>query len=385
MDPKSISILVIDGDAASRNYLVMVLGKSGYTILSASLGREGLVSAWQNQPNLIILDPALPDMKGLELLTRLRQDRRTSGVPCIALSSLDNTGEAAAFMAAGGNEYLVKSNETLPRLLELIPHLLNVETKPRKRGGLIAFISAKGGLGTSSLCANIAMCMGNDKKVERRIAVMDMVLPIGSIANIVGYADRLNLVTVAMQNPGQTTAQFFKDNLPRVPNWRFNLLAGSPDPELANQLPASRIEGILDSLLEAYDYVLVDLGRALSRISLPIIQIADVIILVLGTDHATATLSQTVWDYLKTQGVDAQRLFPIQNRAVGLEGLTKPELEKMLGLTIQLTMPYMGGNFTLANNRHEPIVTKFPGDSTAFNLQQAANQIIDLCQRVRTR
>ena len=385
MDPKSISILVIDGDAASRNYLVMVLGKSGYTILSASLGREGLVSAWQNQPNLIILDPALPDMKGLELLNRLRQDRRTSGVPCIALSSLDNPQEATSFLTAGCNEYLVKSGEALPRLLELIPRLLQVEAKPKKRGGLIAFLSAKGGLGTSSLCANIAMCMGNDKKVERRIAVMDMVLPIGSIANIVGYADRLNLVTVAMQNPGQTTAQFFKDNLPRVPNWRFNLLAGSPDPEMANQLPASRIEEILDSLLEAYDYVLVDLGRALSRISLPIIQKADVIGIVLGTDLATATLSQAVWEYLKAQGVETQHLFAIQNRAVGLEGLTKAELEQMMGLTIRLMIPYMGRNFTLANNRHEPIVTKFPGDSAAFSLQQAANQIIELCQRVRTR
>jgi len=56
----------------------------------------------------------------------------------------------------------------------------------------------------------------------------------------------------------------------------------------------------------------------------------------------------------------------------------------MMGLTIRLMIPYMGRNFTLANNRHEPIVTKFPDDSAAFSLQQAANQIIELCQRVRT-
>jgi len=48
------------------------LRKSGYTMLSASLGREGLISAWKDQPDIIILDPVLPDVPGLELVNRLR-------------------------------------------------------------------------------------------------------------------------------------------------------------------------------------------------------------------------------------------------------------------------------------------------------------------------
>ncbi|MFA5872328.1 MAG: hypothetical protein WC832_00025 [Anaerolineales bacterium] len=55
MDTKPISVLVIDGGAASRNYLTVMLRKSGYTGLSASLGREGLISAWKDQPDIIIL------------------------------------------------------------------------------------------------------------------------------------------------------------------------------------------------------------------------------------------------------------------------------------------------------------------------------------------
>ncbi len=381
METKPISILVIDGDPVSRNYLTVMLHKSGYTVLSASLGREGLISAWKNQPDIIILDPLLPDLPGLELVNRLRQDRRTSMVPCVALSSREDSQDMNALLSAGCNEYITKSSEALQRLLELIPRLLKGEsTSPSKRGILIAFLSAKGGTGTSSLCANIAMCLGSEKS-ENRVAVMDLVLPIGSIASIVGYNDRLNLVTAAMEDPAKTTAAFFKDHLPRVSNWYFHLLAGSPDPESANQLVVDHLDGILNAILKSHDYILVDMGRTLSRISLPIIKIADVIVLIVGTDLSTAILTQTVWEYLKNQGIDPRRLYPLQNRAVGLEGMSKTEFEQMTGLQIRLTMPYMSGNFTIANNRHEPVITKFPDDSSALTIKQAALQIAELGQQ----
>ena len=238
MDIQPISILVIDGDAASRNYLTHMLHKSSFTVQSVTLGREGLISAWKDLPDIIILDPVLPDLAGLELVTRLRQDRRTAKVPCIALSSRRDSSDMNALLSAGCNDYMAKSSQALPRLLELIPRLLRGEsTAAKKRGMLVAFLSAKGGTGTSSLCANIAMCLGSEK-IEARVAVMDLVLPIGSIADIVGYTDRLNLLTVMMQNPAETTSDFFKDNLPRVPSWYFHLLAGSTDPDSAGQLDA---------------------------------------------------------------------------------------------------------------------------------------------------
>jgi PleD family two-component response regulator len=124
MDTKPISVLVIDGDTASRKYLIVMLRKRGYTILSASLGREGLLSAWKNQPDIIILDPVLPDVPGLELVNHLHQDRRTSTVPCVALSSQHVLQDINALLSAGCSDYIAYSSQALPGLLELILRLL---------------------------------------------------------------------------------------------------------------------------------------------------------------------------------------------------------------------------------------------------------------------
>jgi pilus assembly protein CpaE len=381
MEPKAISILVIDGDSTSRNYLADALGKSGFSIVSAPLGREGLIAAWRDRPRVIILDSVLPDLTGLELVTRLRRDRRTSRVLLVALSSQEKSQERAALLTAGCNEYLVKSSQTLKELQELLSDFANGRKKaPKAQGKLIAFLSAKGGVGTSSLCVNIAMTLASEK-ADKKVAVVDLVLPIGSIAYIVGYNGRLNLVTAAMQGTDQTTPAYFREHLPLISGWHFHLLAGAPDPESADRLPFQRVNDILKAIMESYDFVFVDLGRSLSRISLPIIQKADVIASILSTDLASAYLTTMVWEYLKAKGVDRQRNYSIQNRAVGLEGLSKTEIEKMTGMPIHVTIPYLGGDFSLANNRHEPLSARLQSPAVTILLKQVATQIAEMEQR----
>ncbi len=375
MDKIPVTILIIDGDAASRNYLSAMLQKEGYLVLTSSLGREGLISAWKDHPEIIIFDPVLPDLPGVDLISRLRLDRRTAKIPCIALSSRENEQEMSALLAAGCNEYLVKSGDAIPRLFNFLPRLLNTESMAPTQGKLIAFLSAKGGSGTSSLCANIAMCAAGAKP-DKRIAVLDLVLPIGSIANIVGYEGAINLVSTALQKPEDTGAVYFKENLPRIPGWFFYLLAGSPDPASANQLAVDRVAAIVNALLESHDYLFIDLGRSLSRISLPLLQRANALVLVIGTDLATCTLTQITFEYMKSLGIDARRILAIQNRSVGLEGLTKPEAEKKIGLPIQVTIPHLADNFTVANNRHEPFTYRFPNDSTSMTFKRIAVDVL---------
>jgi hypothetical protein len=66
-----------------------------------------------------------------------------------------------------------------------------------------------------------------------------------------------------------------------------------------------------------------------------------------------------------------------------LEGLTKAEIEKMLDITIRTSIPYLGGNFSMANNQHLPYSAKFPGDTASIILKDSSQQMIDVARRQR--
>ncbi len=378
------TILVIDSDAASLTYVSIALRRDGYHVLQAASGREGLVVAWRDHPEAIIVDPVMADLKGEDLAVRLRADPRTAKTPLVALSSDPKQSRSRACMDAGFNAYLVKSAQAIPALAETISRLTGAAVSTSKDGGLlIVFLSAKGGTGTSSLCSNIAMNVAANQP-ELRVAVADMVLPIGSIAEIVGYEGDQNLVTIAEMPDSETTPEFFRKNLTEMTAWHFHLLAGSPDPESGNQLKVGRIGDIVNSLKLAYDFVFLDFGRSLSRISLPLIENADLVAMIVSTDLSTITHTKTVWNYLKTKGLHASSVYTILNRAVGLEGLTKAEAEKIIGIDIKTAMPYLGGNFALANNLHQPITAKFPNDTASIVLKDASQQMASLARHLHS-
>jgi len=372
---EDIRVLLVDPDEAGRHFLAKMLLKKKYQVLHAGSGHQGVELAGQAFPSIIVFDPSLPDLNAREFLHEIKQNLRTAQIPCVALSSQSNPEEMQMCLQAGCIEYYVKSGMIMINLVEAIPKLIlesKRHSKASQDGMLVVFLSAKGGTGTSSLCANVAVSMAQHIQ-SAAVALVDLVLPMGSIAQIVGCdQDAFNLVTASNDIKEDASPEYFEARLVEAPHWPFDLLPGSPDPEAANQLDVKKIPGIISALRKKHDYVLVDIGRMLSRISLPIIKTADLVVLVLSTDMSTVTLTKTLWEYLEGQGVAPNRVFAILNRAVGLEGLTKMEAEKILGINIKLMMPYMMGNFTLANNLHMPIITKFPTDTASMVMKQAA-------------
>ena len=383
------SILVLDGNEASRNFLANTLREKQFEIYEASSGKEALIFAWRDLPDLILFDPVLSDIRVEDFIHKLQNDSRTNKTPLIALSSDSNSVLKDACVKAGVTSYILKSSQAVPTLEETLQKLFNAnppaivaEVVPREKGLLIVFLSAKGGTGTSSLCANLAMNI-KMQQPDASVVVTDLVLPIGSIAQIVGYTGDQNLVTMADQSAAQTNGEYFRKHLPQPELWQFQLLAGSPDPQHGNMIKGDRIAQIVDALRTSYDFIILDIGRSLSRISLPLIQQADVIALIVSTDQSTIHLTKTVWEYMQSQGIDPQRLYAILNRAVGLEGLTKSEAEAIIGIPIRMMIPYMGSNFTLANNLNQPITTKYPKDTASIVLKEAAGNMVKLARQLR--
>ncbi len=391
-------ILVIDANADSRAFISRALAQQKYETIQAASGKEGLVSAWRDRPDLVIMDPVLADMPGEEIARKIRNEPATSNMPLVALSSDPNPERLKACLGAGFNEYIVKSAHAVAMLHNTISRLFGIRpatpafaptpTTPVspaiiKGGGLlIAVLSAKGGVGASTLCANLSRHIAQNEP-DSRVALADLVLPIGSISSIVGYNGEQNLVTIADMPPGEATPDFFRERLPKIKDWMVHLLAGSPDPDSSNRLNVTRIWSVVSALKSAYDFVTLDLGRSLAKFSLPLIQQADLVVLIVSSDLSTVTLTKTLLEYLKGKAVKPEAIFVILNRAVGVEGLNKPDVEKMLGVSVKYIMPYLGGNFTVANNNHRPFSVQFPTDASSFLLRDVARDIVKAAREAR--
>jgi two-component system, cell cycle response regulator DivK len=101
-------ILVIEDNENNMKLFRDVLRATGYVTLEASTGGQALVLAATHRPALVLMDIRLPDMSGVEALSRLRTDERTALIPVVAVTAQAMKGDRERFIEAGFDGYLSK-------------------------------------------------------------------------------------------------------------------------------------------------------------------------------------------------------------------------------------------------------------------------------------
>jgi CheY-like chemotaxis protein len=80
-------ILIADDESHILHVVSLKLTNAGYTVITASDGQEAFELASAERPDLLITDYHMPQMSGLELCQKLKQDPKTSGIPTIMLTA----------------------------------------------------------------------------------------------------------------------------------------------------------------------------------------------------------------------------------------------------------------------------------------------------------
>ena len=116
------TILYVEDNEFNRKIVRDLLGHTSYRLIEATDGEEGVATALQEAPNLILMDIQLPKISGLDATRRLRADPRTARTPIIAITSYALSGDERRALDAGASAYLAKPYS--PReLLDLIRKL----------------------------------------------------------------------------------------------------------------------------------------------------------------------------------------------------------------------------------------------------------------------
>jgi DNA-binding response OmpR family regulator len=98
-------ILVVDDKASVRQLLLEYLEKQGFSVATATNGREALYAARHELPDLILLDIMMPEMDGYEFLQLYRRERV---VPVIIITAREEESDAVLGLELGADDYIIK-------------------------------------------------------------------------------------------------------------------------------------------------------------------------------------------------------------------------------------------------------------------------------------
>ena len=108
MNPSEIKILLVDDEPDILELVGFHLRKEGYTVFTASGGKEGVEIARKEHPALIILDVMMPDMDGMETCEKIRQIPQLKDTLVTFLTALAEDYSMMAGFDAGADDYITK-------------------------------------------------------------------------------------------------------------------------------------------------------------------------------------------------------------------------------------------------------------------------------------
>ena len=101
-------VLIVEDEPDILSLLVFHLEREGYQVTQSRTGREGLRLAGASPPDLVLLDLMLPEMDGLEVCRRLRQDPATRSLPIVMLTARGDEVDRVLGLELGADDYVVK-------------------------------------------------------------------------------------------------------------------------------------------------------------------------------------------------------------------------------------------------------------------------------------
>jgi CheY-like chemotaxis protein len=109
---KSPRVLLIEDNLMNMELATDLLEAAGFEVLKAERAEVGIAMAVAEQPDIILMDIALPGMDGLEATRRIKRDARTARIPIVALTASAMRGDDNKARSAGCCAYIAKPIDT---------------------------------------------------------------------------------------------------------------------------------------------------------------------------------------------------------------------------------------------------------------------------------
>ena len=326
--------LIVAGAAGSLDTARSVLMRFGFGEPSSSIDTSSALSELQQQPFDLLVLP-LQDVDSLQLAAVERAVRAGRVLLTIGTAPRAEPELILRAMRSGIQEFLVYPPEPKD-LATAVDRLMRRISVNGQRGTVFAMYSGKGGLGTTSIAANLAHALAKGHR-DSRIAIADLVVNDGDVRvflnlkptyDLGDLVKKLDRVDADLLNSLMTP---YREGIWALP--------GPDNPEYDDLLDGATISTIIDQLRSHFAFTVLDCEHHMSERTLSAMDVADRILLVTQLNVAALRSTQRSLAICRRLGYANDKMCVVVNRYQSGEALSLTDASEVLKCEIFWKLP----------------------------------------------
>jgi pilus assembly protein CpaE len=378
-------ILIIDDDLDTLRLVGLMLQRQGYQISAATNGQQGLEKAFEEDPDLILLDIMMPDMDGYEVTRRLRQNPSTLATPILLFTAKTQLDDKVVGFEVGANDYLTKPthpSELQARVKTLLTRVSEKKAnhpadREENHGYVIGVLGARGGLGTTTVAVNLGAALHSRTKSE--VIVAEMLPGQGTLALDVGVTGTKGLVDLlGISKLGEVTRERVRDALVQHGSGMKLLLASDRPRDTHLNSQTANYEALVRRLAALARFVVLDLGTGIQPFAEKTLPLCNEVLIVLEGVPNTVIHARTLMDGIVTLGISRKNINLILNNRIRSDThLPSSQVQAKLEHEILTTLTPAHELFMQATRVQTPAVLCQPESLTARQVMKLVEFITE--------
>lgn len=376
-------ILIIDDDVDTLRLVGLMLQRQGYLISAASNGSQGLTKAFEERPDLILLDVMMPDMDGYEVTRRLRKNPATVSIPILMFTAKTQLDDKVTGFEFGADDYLTKPTHPTELQAHVKALLARVMSKEggktaihEHHGYVIGVMSTRGGLGVSTLASNLAASLYT--RAQTDVLLAELTPGQGTLGMDFGTPNQKGLTEILQGNVVEVTREKVQSSLtPHSSGIKLLLASENPrDVTLTSQV--QNYEILLTRLASLGRFIVLDLGVGLPAFVQKLLPMCNECMVVLEGVPGTIQHTKLLIEEMEALKVDPKNINVVLNNRQRTEAqMAWTVVQEKLGHAITATLTPAPELFMQAARMQTPAVMSQPTNMTSQQFLKIADSVIE--------
>ncbi len=386
----TIRVMIVDDIVDTRDQIEKLLffEKDIEVVAKASNGREAIAMAKQHKPDVVLMDINMPEMDGIaatgEIMT---QD---PNIQVIIMSVQGETDYLRRAMLAGAREFLTKPIGA-DDLYKSIRHVHRLAaTRPRSaapsatggsgegatasngtQGQIVAVFSPKGGVGTSTIAANLAIALR--QLTNKKVALVDGNLIFGDLNVILNLVSNKTIVELA--NRIDDLDRDLLNDVLTTHNSQVKILLAPPNPQTGELVTSDHLRTILDLMRQEFDYVVVDTQSSFQDRALAVLDMANRIIALMTLEMPCIKNIKLFLEVAELLEYPREKTMLVLNKADNRMGFSVKDVQSNIQHEVAMQIANAPLEITYSINQGVPLVI-------AKRTHQVSKDIFTLASRL---